>query len=109
MTKHWEYIKGILTITLEFLTPHANGAWPYSISSEITSVCDPTYVIHQAELLPHGKHPKVNVLQWRADPHPDPGQLTDCDYTCFVLIILVLSARAHHSQLEPVLSQLLQK
>lgn len=36
----------------------------------------------------HGKHPKVNVPQWRADPWADPGQ--------WPVIILVLPARAHH-------------
>lgn len=57
-------------------------------------MCDPTYAIHQAELLAHGKHPKVNVPQWRADPQPDPGQLTVCDYTCFVSQSTSLTARA---------------
>lgn len=60
--------------------------WQYSTSSEMTSVCDPTQAIHQAELLSRGKHPKVNVPQWRADPWPDLGQ--------WPVIILVLSVRA---------------
>lgn len=64
--KKWEYIKGILTITLEFLTIHVDERGSTVTSSEITYTCVIPHRPYQAELLSRGKH-KVKVPQLTED------------------------------------------
>lgn len=107
--RKWDYIKGILTITLEFLTRHADEQ--YWISSRIPSLCVIPQRLYHAELLPRGNTAKRMFHNWQQISDAlsdylvkcDPGQLNVCDYAS------VLIAGAFQSQLDPVLNKLLQK